>query len=132
MPCSRHSSGTGTPASACFRTARISLSVKRDFFMQNLLRIAYEKILLLSNATSRGDYHWLSVAATSNPYKKPFKKFSPARPGSSGLCRRNDPACRQNSPSLNRQGETCPPKSRGLVTLPDTQIGETAHVVQPW
>src|SRR5690606_39106809 len=58
MPCSRHSSGTGTPASACFRTARIWLSVKRDFFMQNLLRIAYEKILLLSNATSRGDYPW--------------------------------------------------------------------------
>ncbi|MFA5549933.1 MAG: hypothetical protein WDA10_15430, partial [Porticoccaceae bacterium] len=76
--------------------------------------------------------YWLSVAATSNPYKKPFKKFSPAQPGSSGLCRRNDPACRQNSPSLNRQGETYPPKSRGLVTLPDTQIGETAHVVQPW
>jgi len=25
--------------------------------MQNLLRIGYEKILLLSNATSRGDYH---------------------------------------------------------------------------
>src|SRR5690606_3410315 len=33
MPCSRHSSGTGVPASACLSTAMIWLSVKRDFFM---------------------------------------------------------------------------------------------------
>jgi hypothetical protein len=33
MPCSRHSSGTGVPASACLRIARIWLSEKRDLFM---------------------------------------------------------------------------------------------------
>src|SRR5690606_8253181 len=34
MPCSRHSSGTGVPASACFRIAMIWLSVNRDFFIE--------------------------------------------------------------------------------------------------
>jgi hypothetical protein len=35
---------------------RIWLSVKRDVFMQNLLRLDYEKILLLTSAIFRGDY----------------------------------------------------------------------------
>lgn len=34
MPCSRHSSETGVPASAYLSTAMIWLSVKRDFFME--------------------------------------------------------------------------------------------------
>ncbi|QHQ28567.1 hypothetical protein XaFJ1_GM001829 [Xanthomonas albilineans] len=34
MPYSRHSSGTGVPASAYLSTAMIWLSVKRDFFMK--------------------------------------------------------------------------------------------------
>src|SRR5690554_4074840 len=34
MPCSRHSSGTGVPVSACFRIAMIWLSVNRDFFIE--------------------------------------------------------------------------------------------------
>ena len=42
----RHTSGTGVPASACFKIAMIWLSVNRDCFMQNLLRIDYEKIPL--------------------------------------------------------------------------------------
>jgi hypothetical protein len=33
MPCSRHSSETGTPLSACLMMANIWLSEKRDFFM---------------------------------------------------------------------------------------------------
>jgi hypothetical protein len=56
MPCSRHKAGTGVPASACFRIARIWLSLYRDFFMQNLLLLYYEKIILLMSAIYRGDY----------------------------------------------------------------------------
>jgi hypothetical protein len=32
-PCSRHISGTGVPASACFKIARIWLSLNREVFM---------------------------------------------------------------------------------------------------
>src|SRR5690606_18597209 len=56
MPCSRHSSGTGTPFSACFRIDRTWLSEKRDFFMQNLPAGSLRKILLLSTVNFRGDY----------------------------------------------------------------------------
>jgi hypothetical protein len=56
MPCSRHSSGTGVPASACFKIAVIWLSVYFDFFMQNFLLKGYEKILLLAAVIFRGDY----------------------------------------------------------------------------
>ena len=38
----------------------IWLSLNFDRFMQNLLRIEYEKILLLTPANSWGDYHGLS------------------------------------------------------------------------
>lgn len=34
MPCSRHNSATGVPATACFRMDIIWLSVKRDFFTE--------------------------------------------------------------------------------------------------
>jgi hypothetical protein len=56
MPCSRHSSGTGTPFSACFKIAVIWLSEKRDFFMQNLPVLSLRKIQLLITALDRGDY----------------------------------------------------------------------------
>jgi len=36
--------------------ANIWLSLNLDVFMQNLLRLVYEKILLLSSAIIRGDY----------------------------------------------------------------------------
>jgi len=39
------------------RMAMIWLSEYLDFFMQNLLRIDYEKILLLTSVIYRGDYH---------------------------------------------------------------------------
>ncbi|PXA73753.1 hypothetical protein DMC15_06800 [Vibrio sp. 11986-1-5] len=57
MPCSRHSSGTGVPASACLRIAMIWLSVNFDVFIKNLLRLWYEKILLLTSVNLWGDYH---------------------------------------------------------------------------
>jgi hypothetical protein len=37
IPCLRITSPTGNPASASFKIPTISLSVNRDFFMQNLL-----------------------------------------------------------------------------------------------
>src|SRR5690554_1785893 len=49
-------------AVACFSIAMIWLSVYREFFMQNLLRIHYEKIVLLSTATFRGDYQSIHVS----------------------------------------------------------------------
>ena len=48
------SSGTGTPLSACFRIASIWLSLYLDRFMQNLLRLVYEKILLMTPMDFRG------------------------------------------------------------------------------
>ncbi|MFD1592778.1 transposase [Alteromonas oceani] len=65
MPCSRQSSGTGVPASDCFRIAMIWLSVNFDFFMQNLLRIGYEKILLLTSVIFRGDYRLTHTLVTT-------------------------------------------------------------------
>src|SRR5690554_4150513 len=56
MPCSRQSALTGAPASACFNIASIWLSLYLDFFMQNLLHIVYEKILLMNSVIIRGDY----------------------------------------------------------------------------
>lgn len=56
MPCSRHSSGTGAPPSACLRIDSIWLSEKRDYFMQNLPAFSLRKILLLSTLVFRGDY----------------------------------------------------------------------------
>lgn len=54
MPCVRHSSGSGTPASHSFRIWKIWLSVCRDFFIR---RISCQwKILLLSPIFFRGDY----------------------------------------------------------------------------
>src|SRR5690554_4541502 len=65
MPCSRQSALTGAPASACFNIASIWLSLYLDFFMQNLLHIVYEKILLMNSVIIRGDYPPSSVAAWS-------------------------------------------------------------------
>lgn len=52
IPCSRQSSVTGTPSSACFKIARIWLSEKLDIFMQNLRahhsRKSYLETLLFS------------------------------------------------------------------------------------
>ncbi|EGR1071039.1 hypothetical protein EFU51_11870 [Vibrio cholerae] len=56
MPCSRHSSGTGVPASACLRIVMIWQSVNFDVFIKNLLRLWYEKILLLMSVNLWGDY----------------------------------------------------------------------------
>ena len=56
MPCSLHTAGTGVPAYACLRIAMIRLSEYFDFFMQNLLRVVYEKILHLTPASPWGDY----------------------------------------------------------------------------
>src|SRR5690625_2545598 len=56
MPCSRHRSGTGVPASGCLSMARIWWSLKRDLRMWNLLLLHYENIPLLSNTNFRGDY----------------------------------------------------------------------------
>ena len=56
MPCSRHSSGTGLPASACLRMTMIWLSEERDAFRQNFLDPIKEKILLLTSTDFRGDY----------------------------------------------------------------------------
>src|SRR5690606_27676741 len=53
MPCSRHSSGTGVPASACLRIAMIWLSVNRDCFIANFLVV---EILLQLTAVLRGHY----------------------------------------------------------------------------
>ena len=44
------------PASACLRIAMIWLSVNFDVFIKNLLRLSYEKILLLTSVNLRGDY----------------------------------------------------------------------------
>lgn len=54
MPCSRHNSGTGVPASACLRIAMIWLSVNRDVFIANFLVV---EILPSITAVIRGDYH---------------------------------------------------------------------------
>lgn len=53
MPCSRHSSGTGVPVSACLSTARTWLSVKRNFLMEPP---RVKKIPLLASANWRGNY----------------------------------------------------------------------------
>jgi len=52
------------PPSACRRIAMIWLSVNRDCFMQNLLKIQNEKILLLNPTVFRGDY----LCIISAPY----------------------------------------------------------------
>jgi len=54
IPCSRHSSETGTPPSACFNTAMIWASLYGPFFIVHLLRYLAEKILLLNTANFRG------------------------------------------------------------------------------
>ena len=55
IPCSRHSSETGTPPSAGFNTAMIRASLNRPFFIVNPLRYLPEKILLLNTTSFRGD-----------------------------------------------------------------------------
>ncbi|MDO9180657.1 MAG: hypothetical protein Q7U16_20395, partial [Agitococcus sp.] len=49
----------GVPASACLRIAMIWLSLNFDVFMQNLLRLSYEKILLFKEVIYRDDYRGL-------------------------------------------------------------------------
>ncbi|MDO8417538.1 MAG: hypothetical protein Q7S87_15130, partial [Agitococcus sp.] len=51
----------GVPASACLRIAMIWLSLNFDVFMQNLLRLSYEKILLFKEVIYRDDYQITSL-----------------------------------------------------------------------
>ena len=64
MPCSRQSSETGTPLSACFKIPRICGSLNRPIFISNLLVHLAEKILLLNPSNFRGDYHPTGSAAS--------------------------------------------------------------------
>jgi len=62
MPCSRHSSATGTPPSACRRIAMICASVYLIVFIRNLLVHLAEKFLLVQPLTfGGGDYQRLDV-----------------------------------------------------------------------
>ncbi|AGI69480.1 hypothetical protein OAN307_c40680 [Octadecabacter antarcticus 307] len=56
IPCSRHSSETGVPPSACFKMPMTCASLNRAIFIKNLLRYLAEKILLLNTTNFRGDY----------------------------------------------------------------------------
>ncbi|WP_412079751.1 integrase core domain-containing protein [Thalassobacter stenotrophicus] len=73
IPCSRHSSETGTPPSACFNTAMIRASLNRPFFIVNPLRYLPEKILRLNTSNFRGMTEWPGCAATSFIPGKPRK-----------------------------------------------------------
>ena len=61
MPCSRQSSDTGTPPSACFKITMIWTSLYRAVFIENLLRYLAEKILLPHPLSFGGDYPMISV-----------------------------------------------------------------------
>ena len=54
IPCSRQSSATGVPPSACFNTAMICASLNHPFFIVNLLIYLAEKIPLLNTTNFRG------------------------------------------------------------------------------
>jgi hypothetical protein len=74
-----HKAETGVPASAWFSIANIWLSLYLDFFMQNLLRLVYEKILLLNSVNFRGDYQCLHfvLLCYSSSCPDPCFKYTP-------------------------------------------------------
>jgi len=57
MPCSRQSSDTGTPLSACFNIPMICASLYRLFFITISSDYHAEKILPVNTTNFRGDYH---------------------------------------------------------------------------
>jgi hypothetical protein len=81
----RQSARMATPASACLRTARIWLSVNRDFFIAELPLYVCEKILLLETMVIWRDYRNLSTKQRSNCIAPEWGQNCPGIGGSYGL-----------------------------------------------
>lgn len=95
MPCSRQSSDTGTPPSACFKITMIWTSLYRAVFIENLLRYLAEKILLLNTTDFRGDYPWKEAFWAEGIRLFPIGLMALHEPG----CHDDDVAFRYRKPS---------------------------------